>query len=112
MTKASLISQKSMSLGLRPACSRALRLDGTGPLPITVGSTPAHPIDMTLARGLRPNFLAFFLDISIMALAPALSGEELPGVMCPSGLKEGFNWARASSVVSPLMARSEPLIFL
>src|SRR5512136_3050115 len=106
MTKASLISQKSMSLALRPACSRALRLDGTGPLPITVGSTPAQPMDTILARGLRPYFLAFFLDISIMALAPAFSGEELPGVICPSGLKEGFNWARASRVVSALIAWS------
>ncbi len=54
--KASLISQKSISSAVKPACFSAISEAGTGPRPITVGSTPANPIETTFAKGLIPLF--------------------------------------------------------
>ena len=109
MANASLISQKSISLTSIPACFRAILLAGIGPNPMTLGSTPAHPMEIILARGLSPDAFAFFSDISIIIHAAAFNGEELPGVMCPSALKDGCNWARASIVVAALMLTSRSM---
>ena len=79
---------------------------GTGPEPMMVGSTPAQAMDTMVAKGLSLYSLAFSFDISIMAVAPAFNGDELPAVICPSGLNAGFSAARPSSVVSGLMLRS------
>ena len=51
LAKASLISTRSRSATVRPARSRALRVAGTGPMPITDGSTPATAVLTTRARG-------------------------------------------------------------
>eukprot|EP00965_Chrysotila_dentata_P195212 6176861-Pleurochrysis_carterae.AAC.4 len=52
--KASLISTRSISSRVIPDRSRAAWIAGTGPMPITLGSTPtlAHPTSS--ASGLRP----------------------------------------------------------
>ena len=84
--KASLISQTSISLGLRPAYSRAFLEAGTGPAPMRSGGTPATPKLTKLAMGLRPSFLALSLDMISIPVAPAFRGEELPAVIVPSAL--------------------------
>ena len=38
-----------------PARSRALRVAGTGPMPMTAGSTPATAVETTRASGLQPQ---------------------------------------------------------
>ena len=53
--KASLSSMRSRSSTPMPARSSALRVAGTGPKPMTAGSTPATAVDTTRASGLRPR---------------------------------------------------------
>ncbi len=106
MAKASLISQKSTSLALRPARSRAFKLAGTGPWPMMVGSTPTKEMERMVARGLTPFFLANSLDISIRPVPAAFRGELTPAVITPSFLKAGLSLARSSRVVSPRTAWS------
>jgi len=52
-----------------------------------VGSTPAYPMDRMVAR-VDAFFFAVSLDMSTMDEAAALRGDELPGVITPSFLKE------------------------
>ena len=67
-----------MSSDFKPATFKAISLAGTGPRPITLGSTPAHPRDTILANGSIPRFLASSADIKQAIVAPAFNGEELP----------------------------------
>ena len=53
---ASLISQTSMSSGVRPALARAARAAGAGAVSMIVGSTPVVAAATTRARGVRPFF--------------------------------------------------------
>ena len=62
-----------------PAASSALRLAGTGPVPMMLGSTPAKPMERMVASASIPRASATSLAISTSAVAPALSGEALPG---------------------------------
>src|SRR5450759_1565050 len=95
-----------MSLADMTILSRAFCDAGTGPAPILLGSTHAQPIDMTLASGLSPIDLAFSALISNTLEQPAFSGEELPAVICPSGVKAGLSDERPAMSVSPRMERS------
>ena len=54
VAKASLISMTSMSASVSPALASALRDAGTGPSPITRGSTPATAAETIRARGAAP----------------------------------------------------------
>ena len=65
-----------------------------------LGSTPAHPRDTIFAMGLSLYSFALYLDIRSIAVAPAFNGEEFPGVITPSGLKDGFRDAVASRCAS------------
>ena len=58
---ASLSSIRSMSLSLRPARLSAFCVAGTGPVPITAGSTPATAVARTFTSGLRPSDFARLL---------------------------------------------------
>ncbi len=109
MQKASLISQKSMSLTSSPACLTAIRLAGTGPLPMTAGGTAAQPSPLIVASGVIPSSLAFSLEASIMHEAPAFSGEEFPAVTTPPSLKAGRRLCIFSSDVSGLTLRSRSI---
>ena len=56
---------------------------GTGPSPMTIGSTPAEAHDMILAIGCSPSSLALSNVETIIAAAPSLSVEEFPAVTVP-----------------------------
>src|SRR5207245_2372537 len=74
---------------------------GTGPRPITDGSTPATAIARMRAFGFSPSSRARSSDMIRTAAAPTLSGLELPAVTVPpSGMKAGFSAASASRLVS------------
>ena len=82
-----------MSLASNPAFSKAISVAGTGPFPITLGSTPAQPIDLIVANGLSPASLAFSRDIKSIAPPPEFNGDEFPAVIFPFRLKAGFKVA-------------------
>ena len=87
--KASLSSIRSMSASFRPARLRAFFVAGTGPVPITAGSTPTTAVATTRTSGLRPSDLAFSSDMTSSAAAPSFSGELLPAVTVPMPGHEG-----------------------
>src|SRR5512132_549348 len=97
---ASLISITSMSASDRPVFSSTFLVAGTGPMPMTAGSTPAHDIPASRASGRRPSAAARDSDISTRAAAPSVIPEELPAVALPFSRKTGGNAASRSSVVS------------
>src|SRR5512132_3491737 len=97
---ASLISITSMSASDRPVFSSTFLVAGTGPMPMTAGSTPAHDIPASRASGRRPSAAARDSDISTRAAAPSVIPEELPAVTLPFSRKTGGNAASRSSVVS------------
>ena len=75
---------------------------GTGPVPITAGSTPQTAVARIRAIGLRPSSSAVIRPISRSAAAPSLSGELLPAVTVPNpgGMNAGFNAASPSRLQS------------
>src|SRR5262245_35638326 len=98
--KASLISIRSKSPILRPSRCISLRVEGTGPIPITRGGTAADAMPSTRARGVRPWRFAASAEAMITAAAPSLMPEALPAVMVPGLRTIGLSLARPSSVVS------------
>ena len=71
---------------------------GTGPVPITHGSTPTTAVATTRTSGFKPSSFAFSSDMTSSAAAPSLSGELLPAVTVPiPGMNAGLSAARASS---------------
>ena len=98
---ASLSSTRSRSATSMPARSSALRVAGTGPMPMTAGSTPATAVETTRASGLRPSARARSASTSSTAEAPSLIPELLPAVTDPpSGRNAGRSRASASRLVS------------
>ena len=74
---------------------------GTGPVPITAGSTPTTAVATIRTSGLRPSALAFSSDMTSSAAAPSFSGELLPAVTVPMpGMNAGLSAARLSRLVS------------
>ena len=53
------IESNAFSRSLGETRSRALRVAGTGPTPMTAGSTPATAVATTRASGRRPSSAAF-----------------------------------------------------
>ena len=99
--KASLISKLPISPRASPARARALWIAGTGPIPISEGSTPASAIDRIRAIGVSPRSRAFSSDMINRPADPTLIGELLPAVTePPDGLKTGGSAPRESSEVS------------
>ncbi len=98
---ASLSSTKSISLSFMPARFRAFFVAGTGPVPITAGSTPTTAVATIRTSGFSPSSLAFSSDMISRAAAPSLSGELLPAVTVPiPGMNAGLSDARLSMVES------------
>ena len=82
-----------------PACSSTALIAGIGPRPMISGRTAATEEAMIRARGSRPSASALSSDMTRMAAAPSLSGQALPAVTVPSGLKTGLSAASFSTVV-------------
>ena len=97
---ASFSSTTCMSEGCRPAFSSALSDEGTGPIPMKSGCTPAGAADTSRASGFSPRCFAFVSDINTSAVAPSFKGDALPAVTDPFSAKAGFSLASASSDVS------------
>ena len=90
--KASFSSIRSMSASFMPARLSAFFVAGTGPVPITAGSTPTTAVATTRTSGFRPSDLAFSSDMTSSAAAPSFNGELLPAVTVPMpGMKAGFS---------------------
>ena len=68
-----------------PRAPAALRVAGTGPMPMMRGATPAAAMPTTRAIGVRPCARAAASEATISAAAPSLTPEALPAVTVPSG---------------------------
>ena len=89
---------------LQPGALQGLVRAGTGPMPITDGSTPATAIARIRTFGFSPSSLARSSDMISRAAAPTLSGLALPAVTVPpSGMNAGLSAASASRLVSRRM---------
>src|SRR3546814_3692901 len=71
---------------VQPAFSSARRLDGTGPMPMIEGSTPADAQLLMLPRMVAPRFSASSRLIRTSAAAPSLRPDALAAVTVPSFL--------------------------
>src|SRR6185312_6666968 len=96
--KASLSSTRSRSDALMPARASAFRTAGTGPIPITEGSTPATAEEMIRAIGLRPSSLIASPLTTVIAAAPSLIPLDEAAVTVPSATNAGFILASDSRV--------------
>mmetsp|Transcript_16556 Transcript_16556/g.52805 ORF Transcript_16556/g.52805 Transcript_16556/m.52805 type:complete len:322 (+) Transcript_16556:61-1026(+) len=97
--KASLISTRVMSASVRLARRSASLIAGTGPMPITLGSTPTLAYDTTRARGVSPCSATAASLATTSAPAPSLMPDALPAVTVPPFLNTGFSFASVSAVV-------------
>jgi hypothetical protein len=77
-----------------------LRTAGTGPIPITRGSTPATALPANVASGSAPSARAFSSEATTSAAAPSLMPDALPAVTVPSRRKAGFSVASLSALAS------------
>ena len=82
-----------------PAFCSAICDAGTGPRPITLGSTPAYPQLTILPSGTRLRLRASSSDIITSAAAPSTIPLAFPAVTVPFFPKAGFNFASPSIVV-------------
>src|SRR5204862_7185336 len=89
-----------------PAFLRHRRDDGTGPMPISDGSTPDEANALMRASGSRPSSRARFSLVTRTAAALSLRPEALAAVTVPSFAKAGFKPATDSSVAPDLMNSS------
>src|SRR2546430_915630 len=80
---ASFSSTRSRSRADSPARASALRVAGTGPIPISRGSTPAEAEATIRASGVSPSSRAFAPEATSTAAAPSFNDEELPAVTDP-----------------------------
>ncbi len=97
----------------RPAFDSALSVAGTGPTPMTSGSTPAKANETIRIFVGRPCSLAPSAEASRLIVAPSLRPAALPAVTRPCGRNGVFSAARASSVVpgrggSSVLTTSQP----
>ena len=83
--KASLSSTNSRSSTDHPARSRAMRVAGTGPIPIRWGSSPATPEATTRKPGSSPRAFAFASLVTRSAAAPSLIPDAFPAVTVEAG---------------------------
>ena len=98
--KASFSSIRSISFMLSPARSSTLRTAGTGPSPISFGSTPAVAMATIRARGVSPWAMACCELAIISAAAPSLTPEAFPAVTTPPLRNGVFSRESCSRVVS------------
>ena len=109
--KASLSSIISRSAIFNPALCNAFFVAGTGPMPITEGSTPATAMEIIFANGCRLYFFTASSPASKRAAAPSLMPDELPAVTVPSFINAGFKEANFSSDVSLGCSSVSTIIF-
>ncbi len=88
---------KSISDIFNPTFFKAIFVAGTGPIPISSGSTPPNPYEIILANGFP--FFAFSSFAKISAQAPSFIPDALPAVTTPSFLKAALKPAKVSEVV-------------
>ena len=74
-------------------------VEGTGPYPITSGSTPAKAYETNLAFMVSPNSFALSSLASSAAVAPSFRPDEFPGVTRPAARKGVLRVANPSIVV-------------
>ena len=100
--KASFSSIMPISSSVSPAFSSTLRTAGTGPMPMTRGSTPTMAWATMRAIGLTPSSFTFSPLISSRAAPASLRPHELPAVTLPLPLvrNTGLSLARPSMVVA------------
>ena len=80
-----------------PARFRAFFVAGTGPVPITAGSTPTTAVAIISHQWLQSQLLGFLFHIISSAAVPSFSGELLPAVTVPiPGMNAGLSAARLS----------------
>ena len=89
-----------MSSSVSPAFFSAMRVAGTGPEPMILGSTPAMPQLTMRPSGFRLRFSASSSGITTTAAPPSTMPLALPAVTEPFLPKAGFSFARLSIVVS------------
>ena len=66
---------------------------GTGPLPMTVGSTTPKPIETIRASGSRSCFFIASSDINNNVAAPAFVGHEFPAVTNPYSVSNALTYS-------------------
>ena len=93
-----------------PARPSACWLDSIGPRPISSGSRELTPVEMMRASGSIPSWSASARDITTVAAAPSLSGQEFPAVTRPSLRNTGLSVASFSRVVSALGPSSSVMV--
>ena len=93
--KASFSSITSKSPIFRPSRSISLRVDGTGPMPMMRGGTPADAMPRMRARGVRPCAFTAASDAMIIAAAPSFTPDALPAVTVPGSRNGVLSLARA-----------------
>src|SRR5664279_3666630 len=86
---ASLTSIRSMSSRVSPAFFNAILVDGTGPDPMILGSTPAIPQLTMRPSGFRPRFSASSSGITTTAAPPSTIPLALPAVTVLFGVEFG-----------------------
>ena len=96
-----------MSSIVNCAFSSAFFVAGTGPIPITLGSTPPLAFATIVAIGFIFNSSALRRLIRRTAAAPSFIPDAFPAVTVPSFLKAGFNFASDSTVVPCRIYSSE-----
>ena len=89
----------------RFAFSRAFLQAGIGPVPITLGSTPADANAFIVQRGFKPRDSAFSFDIRTNAAAPSLIPEALAAVTVPPLVNAGCS-ADIFSMLDPNLGYS------
>ena len=97
---ASLSSIRSMSASVSPARASALAVEGTGPIPIVAGGTPATAQATRRPSGRRPSSAALSGWVITHTAAPSFWPLALPAVTVASGSllpMIGFRLASRSS---------------
>src|SRR5438105_5142067 len=97
---ASFTSTRSICSSVNPASFSAFCEEGTGPIPMVLGSTPATVQDTMRPTGFNPRSLAVFSRATTTAAAPSTIPLAFPAVTMPSFLNDGGNFSRISIVVS------------
>ncbi len=112
LAKASFNSTTFMSDAERPARDKALREACTGPTPMMSGSQPETATLRMRARIGKFFARAYSSEHTSTALAPSVSGEEVPAVTVPSWSNASFKPASVSFVVSARMHPSRSTVAL
>ena len=108
--KASFSSTRSSCPAASSARASALRVAGTGPRPMQLGSTPATAVATMRASGVRPSSAMVSWLATASAAAPSLIPLEVPAVTVPPATNAGFNRARPSRVTSGLGGSSRQTV--